>query len=225
MMSRVATNSAITQEEEAAVAEELGMSELMDELRKSPGKEAGNSKEKETQDPFTDSTLFREAAELSKSTENVGNRNNKPAETQDVFTDSLLFREAAEQLDVAAANVMLEVPAENPTPESTFEWNNSTLPSVASQQTEGDSCPVFKHTFPQMTMDVIELPKSSPPKKSPVTRARSKKSLRVSEEEAQKLAMEQLKKLGGKRSGRGRKKVLDVTDDGVVAPKRGNSTR
>ena len=33
-MSRVATNSAITQEEEAAVAEELGMSELMDELRK-----------------------------------------------------------------------------------------------------------------------------------------------------------------------------------------------
>ena len=73
-MSSVATNTAITDEEEAAVVEELGMNELLDELRKSPEKKAGNSK-------------TAAAAE----------------ETEDVFTDSTLFREAAEQLDAAAA--------------------------------------------------------------------------------------------------------------------------
>ena len=77
-----------------------------------------------------------------------------------------------------------------------------------------------------MTMDVINLPKSSavvkktPASKSPKTRAKSKTS---PEEEAEKmLALEQLKKLN-KRSGRGRKKVA-VADDSDIAPKKSNST-
>ena len=138
----VATNTTITQEEEAAMAEELGMNELLEELRKSPEKEkAGNSNQKSAAHD----------------------------ETEDVFTNSTLFREAAEQLDAAAASAMPEVPAvtvPGPTRDTqqdlSFEWVNSTAPSVASQETEaGDSCPVFKQTFPQMTMDVIELPKES----------------------------------------------------------------
>ena len=203
MMSSVATNTAITLEEEEAVVEELGMTELLAELRKSPRYE---------------------------SPDKAGSSNQRE-EADDVFTDSTLFREAAEQLDaaaVASVNPEPEVPVatDDPTPEeSSFEWNNAS--AVASQETEaGDSCPVFKQTFPQMTMDVINLPKSSAAvketraSKSPSTRAKSKTS---PEEDAEKmLALEQLKKLN-KRSGRGRKKVA-VADDSDIAPKKSNST-
>ena len=196
IMSSVATNTTITQEEEAAMAEELGMNELLEELRKSPEKEkAGNSNQKSA----------------------------AHEETEDVFTDSTLFREAAEQLDAAAASAMPEVPAVTvPGPtrdtqqqDSSFEWVNSTAPSVASQETEaGDSCPVFKQTFPQMTMDVIELPKSpvvhkaSASKSTPMTRSKSRTMPRVPT-----------------RTTRGRKQVADDSDGGAVAPKKSSSTR
>ena len=76
------------------------------------------------------------------------------------------------------------------------------------------SCPVFKKTFPQMTMDVIVLPKSPPVSKvsanksPPATRSKSRTSPRVP-----------------RRTTRGREKVPDNTDSGAVAPKKSNSNR
>ena len=96
-----------------------------------------------------------------------------------------------------------------------------------------DSCPIFKHTYPQMTMDVIRLPKSPPVpessvNKSPVPESSADKSP-VPESSVNRSPMTRAKSRTSprvlRRTSRGRKQVPDSTDGGGVAPKKSDSTR